>query len=127
MSSASAQAADMASNLVELVRRLEEEIKTLKARIEELETSRQEPRVSGLIRARGVDVVNKTENVLGPNVRTVVRGKREREGMQGFRCEQCKEFYDALGLEPHRCSKHKLHRPPPDTPDGFWEPWELQN
>ena len=121
----SEEAQNIAQALLDLVRRLEEENAQLKTRIVELESRTPPPlpppaRQEGVIRAKASAVQRPEE---GPNARAVVRGKREREAMQGFQCGQCQEFYDALGVRPHKCSKHKLHRPPPDTPDGFWEPW----
>ena len=57
------------------------------------------------------------------NIRKVVRGKREREGLEGFECGQCEMFYQITGIKPDKCSKHKMFKPPSDTPDGFWDPW----
>jgi hypothetical protein len=124
-----------ASALVALVRRLEAENAALRQRVAELESSHLKPQLNvtatikkeegGVIRARGREIAEKAKEVEKPNVREVVRGKRDREAMQGYQCDQCKELYDALGVLPHKCSKHKMHRPPPDTPDGFWEPWSF--
>ena len=65
------------------------------------------------------------------NYRAVVRGKDEREAMEGFECSQCKCFYKATGQHiPHLCdrsSKHKYFKPPPSTPAGFWEPWSIND
>jgi hypothetical protein len=126
--------------LLNLVKRLEEENTSLKRRIAQLETiskppmpppvqsatrARSNANEDGIIRAKARDVVQKAQEVDRPNAREVVRGKRDREAMQGFQCDQCKQFYEATGIMPERCSKHKLHRPPPDTPEGFWEPWSF--
>ncbi len=133
----SEEAESHAQALVGLVRRLEAENAELRGRVAALEgqlhagTTARPPTASAaggrVIRANARDVAQKASEAEKPNAREVVRGKRDREAMQGYRCDQCKEFYDALGVLPHKCSKHKLHRPPPDTPDGFWEPWSFDN
>ena len=59
----------------------------------------------------------------------VVRGKAEREKLNGYTCEECEKFYANEQLTDEqrkkildRCSRHR-HKstPPPSTPDEFWE------
>ena len=60
------------------------------------------------------------------NFRAAVRGKDQREVLDGFDCSQCECFYKTTGHIPNLCdkhSKHKYFKPPPNTPAGFWDPW----
>ena len=59
----------------------------------------------------------------------VVRGKAEREKLNGYTCNECEQFYANEKLTDgqrkkilDRCSRHR-HKttPPPSTPDEFWE------
>ncbi|EGG16959.1 hypothetical protein DFA_07940 [Cavenderia fasciculata] len=58
----------------------------------------------------------------------VIRNQEERQQLQGYECEHCKEFYDAvLGddydkkLLLNQCSRHRKDYTPPSTPPGFWD------
>lgn len=57
------------------------------------------------------------------------RKKFERELMQGYVCENCRRFYNALGFTEKQkqnliqlCSRHRLPKgvKPPKDPDNFW-------
>jgi hypothetical protein len=60
----------------------------------------------------------------------VVRGKAAREGLNGYQCKECGDFFDAVfGGEGAKfynrcdfvsCSRHRARHTPPSTPDGFW-------
>ena len=65
----------------------------------------------------------------GYKYKEVVRGKAEREKLNGYTCEECEHFYANENLSGaqrkevlDRCSRHR-HKstPPPSTPDEFWE------
>ncbi|CAN6465557.1 unnamed protein product [Victoria cruziana] len=62
-----------------------------------------------------------------------VRGKGDRQFLNGFECKQCKKFYDAVrdasGIDSNKkiqcehhdgVSRHRYRYLPPSTPDGFW-------
>jgi hypothetical protein len=133
----SVEAEKLVQALLTLVRNLEAENAALKEKLAMLDgRSAPKPLVSdrtstikateesdGVVRARAREFVAQKEAKAGngPNVREVVRGKREREAMQGYECDQCKEFYDAVGILPTKCSKHRYHRPPNEAPEEFWE------
>ncbi len=61
----------------------------------------------------------------------VVRGKKAREALNGYFCEQCNEFADAVCDHPGgdvfdrkmftTCSRHRARYSPPQTPVDFWE------
>jgi hypothetical protein len=62
----------------------------------------------------------------------VVRGKKAREALRGYDCEECRGFLSAVCDHPggdvfdrnkliQRCSRHRARNTPPSTPDGFWE------
>jgi len=75
------------------------------------------------------------QNVLQPpvkrtkvdnNFREVVRNQEKRAQMKAFDCPECEAFYKATGHLPQLCQKagkHRMHRPPTNTPPGFWDPW----
>eukprot|EP01103_Thecamoeba_quadrilineata_P010680 TRINITY_DN2370_c0_g1_i1.p1 TRINITY_DN2370_c0_g1~~TRINITY_DN2370_c0_g1_i1.p1 ORF type:complete len:336 (+),score=83.05 TRINITY_DN2370_c0_g1_i1:484-1491(+) len=57
----------------------------------------------------------------------VVRKKEERANLPSHECDQCKQFYDAVGGNIDRkrmvdnCSRHKAMFNAPDTPTDYWE------
>lgn len=61
----------------------------------------------------------------GVPCRCVVRGKAQRLALQGFDCEQCRNFYAATKLAPKsedlKASRHRLEHAPTCTPPGFWD------
>jgi len=79
---------------------------------------------------RKKEVVNKVKCV------EVIRGKRERENLEGCPCSECLRFYKASGMwkegdDEHnrllmkRISRHRHRRgntpPRSSTPPGFWD------
>ena len=60
----------------------------------------------------------------------VVRGKAAREVLNGYQCEECGDFFDAVfggdGAKFYNrcdfvaCSRHRARHTPPSTPEGFW-------
>ncbi|CAE8718913.1 unnamed protein product, partial [Polarella glacialis] len=64
--------------------------------------------------------------------RCVVRGREQRQALQGFDCEQCRSFYElstaiggvalVAGHSGQRAlSRHRLEWAPTSTPPGFWD------
>lgn len=64
--------------------------------------------------------------------RCVVRGKAQRSALQGFDCEQCRNFYAATkhinGIKQSgpkgddlKASRHRMDHAPTCTPPGFWD------
>ncbi len=62
----------------------------------------------------------------------VVRGKRAREELLGYDCEECMGFLNAVCNAPggnvfnrgtliQRCSRHRAKYRPAETPEGFWD------
>jgi hypothetical protein len=57
-----------------------------------------------------------------------VKGKKEREKLNGFKCEICENFYDILGTEGisegdktcNSCSRHRTNEDPTRTPKNFY-------
>lgn len=55
------------------------------------------------------------------------RKKSDRERMEGVDCDECKNFYDAMGDDENRkshlnrCSKHRVLEQRPSTPPDFWD------
>jgi len=58
-----------------------------------------------------------------------VRGKKKRQEMKGYTCNECEGFFKACkGLLPiniiDKCSRHRYdetHPKTPDTPKGYWD------
>jgi len=56
----------------------------------------------------------------------VVRGRDKRQALPGHDCEECRQFFDALGKGYDtgkmvmECSRHRARYIPPSTPPGFW-------
>jgi len=58
----------------------------------------------------------------------VVRKRDERAKLNGYKCRDCEEYYQGLGLPEDelkkrlkQCSRHRAKfSPPPSTPPGFW-------
>jgi len=59
----------------------------------------------------------------------VIRKKEERKALNGYTCNQCKEFYEnVFGKNTDKykeviqlCSRHRHKHTPPSTPPGFWD------
>ncbi|GMH83145.1 hypothetical protein TL16_g09498 [Triparma laevis f. inornata] len=61
----------------------------------------------------------------------VIRGKDQRRAMQGYDCEECKNFFSAICDSSNgafdkkemlkQCSRHKSNWVPTQTPPDFWE------
>ena len=59
----------------------------------------------------------------------VIRKKEERKALNGYTCNQCKDFYEkTFGKDTDEykeaiqlCSRHRHRHTPPSTPPGFWD------
>lgn len=53
------------------------------------------------------------------------RNKKEREKMDGHKCELCQKFYDTMGENGDKicdeCSRHRTNEKPNSTPKGFYD------
>jgi len=80
------------------------------------------------VRAEGQSALTSKVNV-GVPCRCVVRGKAQRSALQGFDCEQCRNFYTATKLtklpgpkpDDLKASRHRSDHAPTCTPPGFWD------
>jgi len=79
---------------------------------------------SDRVRAEGTALPNATSSGFSVPCRCVVRGKA-RGALQGFDCEQCRNFYAATKIEPKvgdlKASRHRMDHAPTCTPPGFWD------
>ena len=56
----------------------------------------------------------------------IVRNKKDREVLNGYKCEICEEFYQDLGEEDNQeiknlCSRHRCLENPNKTPKQFYD------
>jgi hypothetical protein len=77
--------------------------------------------------ARAKAVEAKSDIPENPNYREVIRVKSKREVMEGYKCDMCESFYKSVNMECKCVSKHKMHRPITETPEGFWDPWNFNS
>jgi len=88
------------------------------------------PDVQEFMKVRAEGRLAMKSNVRGPPCRCVVRGRDQRAALQGFDCEQCRNFHQATGVQiaaakswqqGPKSSRHRLEHAPTDTPPGFWD------
>lgn len=66
---------------------------------------------------------------VGVPCRCSVRNRDQRLALQGYDCEQCRDFYKAAGVAPEAvafrrgptASRHRFEHAPTSTPEGFWD------
>ncbi len=59
-----------------------------------------------------------------PNIRAVVRDRKERQTLPQFQCLQCERFYQTFpqaDKKGRECPHSKYFKQPPSTPKGFWD------
>jgi hypothetical protein len=119
------------------------EMKNPKIRHTKLQGGSQAKSVSEKDNSNGnidFDISNKVSETLKRNnevlnnfrCEEVVRGRAEREALNGYECAQCAAFFDEAVLvgngakyydrdELLRCSRHRSRHTPPQTPEDYWE------
>lgn len=81
------------------------------------------------VRAEGHSALTSSNVKEGVPCRCVVRGKAQRRALQGFDCEQCRNFYAATKHikqsgpkgDDLKASRHRMDHAPTCTPPGFWD------
>lgn len=112
-------------SLKEINTKLLDESNNLKKRIQQLESDVPFSKNFSPIKKAKKETFESNRKI---KFHEVVKGKKERDKLNGYTCRECVQYYatdkinkEDLDKKLKLCSKHRhKYTPPPVTPDSFW-------